>query len=193
MSDSASARQPGEIIYHFDVVRNSIPLAQFIDTARASQDIIDDFNDKLFDKQLKYDIHVRTPEDGSLIEVLSVLVTTIGAVFGFLHTDMGKAFFKGLTTKEPAAWAEELGASIRKNYVSSETTKFRTLPADGSAITANDAENLLESETKRRLEAEAVALILLRFLALSARDHLRSRAQLPDQAQRFPTTYHSVA
>lgn len=180
MSDSPSSRQPGEVIYHFDVARSSIPLAQFIDTARASQDIINDFNDKLFDKKLRYDIHVRTPEEGSLIEVLTVLVTVSGAVYGFLHTDMGKAFFKGLTTKEPAVWAEELGASIRQGLAKPALTPVPVLPANDDAVIVTETEKALEVETQRRLEAEAVALILLRFLALDV-DKLRAIGITPEK------------
>src|SRR5690606_35943172 len=87
---------------------------QFVDTARATQEIIDDFNTSLFDGKLKYEIRVKTPEEGSLLEVLAVIVTAGGSVLAFLATDIGKAFFKGLTKEEPAAWAERIGASIRK-------------------------------------------------------------------------------
>ncbi len=176
MSESPSARQPGEIIYHFDVERSSIPLGQFVETARGSQEIIDDFNNKLFEKKLKYDIHVRTPEEGSLIEVLTVLVTATGAVFGFLHTDMGKAFFKGLTLKEPAVWAEELGAATRKALA-----KPKADQGDKEVVVVSaDTDKALEVETQRRIEAEAIALILLRFLALDT-DRLRAIGITPDK------------
>jgi hypothetical protein len=178
MSDGAPSRQPGEVIYHFDVERSSIPLAQFVDTARASQDIIDDFNDKLFDKKLKYDIHVRTPEEGSLIEVLTIIVGVPGSVLAFLHTDIGKAFFKGLTTKEPAVWAEELGERLRARI--GTPVKVSAGPANEDAPAIADLEDALKTETQRRMEAEAVALILLRFLALDA-DKLRAIGITPEK------------
>lgn len=165
MSEGLSARRPGEVIYHFDVASGSVPLAQFIDTARATQEIIDDFNDKLFDRKLKYQLRVLTPEDGSLIEVLTILVAVPGAVYGFLHTDMGRAFFRGLTEREPAEWAEELGKSIREWI----ERRRSTAATDGQEIvTLSDEPTELQGEIDRRLEAEAVALILLRFLELNA-------------------------
>ncbi|MGE9294814.1 MAG: hypothetical protein ACQKBV_00785, partial [Puniceicoccales bacterium] len=112
MIEAVPSRQSGEIIYHFDVKRSSIPLAQFVDTARATQEIVDDFNRSLFDGRLKYELRVKTPEEGSLLEVLTIIVTTGCSVLAFLGTDIGKAFFKGLTLEEPAVWAEKFGASI---------------------------------------------------------------------------------
>ena len=67
-----SERLLGEVVYHFDVDSHSIPLKQFIDTARASQFIIDDFNEQYFDKSLRYNLHVKTPEKGTLLEVLQL-------------------------------------------------------------------------------------------------------------------------
>ncbi len=46
MTDGDAPRKPGEIIYHFDVDRSSIPLAQFIDSARATQEIMPDLFDE---------------------------------------------------------------------------------------------------------------------------------------------------
>jgi len=161
MIDSALPRQPGEIIYHFDVERGSIPLAQFVETARATQEIIDDFNRILFDDKVKYELRVKTPEEGSLIEVLLLVVTVGGSVLGFLGTDIGKAFFKGLTTKEPSAWAEELGTSIRQAL--SKLKQSVTIESR-EVLVSPDLQTELESETLRRLEAEAIALILIRFL-----------------------------
>ena len=118
--DGDLSREPGEIVYHFDVDRSSIPLAQFIDTARATQEIIDDFNRSLFDGKLRYELRVKTPEEGCLIEVLTVVVTVGGSVLAFLGTDIGKAFFKGLTTEAPAAWAEKVGTAIRQKFLKSK-------------------------------------------------------------------------
>lgn len=177
MNDSALPRQPGEIIYHFDVERGSIPLAQFVETARATQEIIDDFNRTLFDDKVRYELRVKTPEEGSLIEVLAVVVTAGGSVLAFLGTDIGKAFFRGLTTKEPSAWAEEVGTCIRQalsklqQAVEIESREILVSP---------DPQKELEGETARRLVAEAIALILIRFLE-SETDKLRLIGITPEK------------
>lgn len=159
-------RKPGEIVYHFDVDRSSIPLAQFIDSARATQEIIDDFNEALFDDRVKYELRVKTPEDGSLIEVLWVVVTVGGSVLAFLGTDIGKAFFKGLTTEEPAKWAVKVGAAIRQALPKAKTS----VEADGSGVFFEIVDSISHAvsaaDVSKEIEAEAIALVLIRFLEI---------------------------
>ncbi|MGD9920198.1 MAG: hypothetical protein AB7V13_01965 [Pseudorhodoplanes sp.] len=166
MIDGDLPRLPGEIVYHFDVDRGSIPLAQFIDTARATQEIIDDFNRSLFDEKLKYELRVKTPEDGSLIEVLAVVVTAGGSVLAFLGTDIGKAFFRGLTTEEPAAWAEKAGAKIRKALrkakVSAESDEPQAL---GEMVEAARMVEPMPDDPKQ-IEAEVIARITVCFVEI---------------------------
>jgi hypothetical protein len=109
-----TGRNGDEIVFHFDVERHSIPLKQFIDTARSTQMVIDDFNEQLFDNKLRYELRVRSPETGGLMEVLGlVILGGGGAMWAFLATDIGKAFIKGLTGEEPAYWAEYFGKKTR--------------------------------------------------------------------------------
>lgn len=166
MTHGDPSRKPGEIVYHFDVDRSSIPLAQFIESARATQEIIDDFNRSLFDDKLKYELRVKTPEDGSLIEVLAVVVTVGGSVLAFLGTDIGKAFFKGLTTEEPAKWAEKVGAAIREALPKSKAS----VEADGSGVLVEIADSIPDTvpttDISKEIEAEAIALVLIRFLEI---------------------------
>lgn len=163
MTDGEPPRKPGEIVYHFDVDRSSIPLAQFIDSARATQEIIDDFNKSLFDDKLKYELRVKTPEDGSLIEVLAVVVTAGGSVLAFLATDIGKAFFKGLTTEEPATWAEKVGAAIRLALSQAGATDSAAVPAE---VVDSIPDVVQAAEVSKEIEAEAIALVLIRFLEI---------------------------
>ena len=178
MSDASASREPGEIVFHFDVARGSIPLSHFIDAARSAEDIIGNFNDSLFDKKLKYELHVRTPEEGSLIEVLSVVIGIPGAVLGFLATDIGKAFFKGLTTKDPAQFAEELGTVIRETLARSKP--MLAIPVNQVEIIPPTKDEALDRERNRRIEAEAVVLMLLKFLELDA-DKLRKIGITPEK------------
>ncbi|MBP6013147.1 MAG: hypothetical protein KBA31_13050 [Alphaproteobacteria bacterium] len=177
MSESLLHRQPAEVIYHFDIERGSIPLAQFVDTARATQDIIDDFNRSLFDNKIRYELRVKTPEDGSLLEVLAIIVTVGGSVLAFLGTDIGKAFFKGLTFEEPAAWAEKIGASIRQRL------RMPVLRPAESAVTAApsvELATLTGEEIGHDAESEAIALILLQFLRLDV-EKLRAIGITPEK------------
>lgn len=173
--DGNLLRKPGEIIYHFDVDTGSIPLSQFIEAARSTQEIIDDFNRSVFDDKLKYELRVKTPEDGSLIEVLTVALTVGGSVFAFLHTDIGKAFFKGLTTEEPAAWAEKVGTAIRHKMSKASPP----VEADSAAAIGTFRE-IPESEVSNEIEAEAIALVVTRFLEV-ATDRLKEIGITPEK------------
>lgn len=164
MTDADLPRYPGEIVYHFDVDRSSIPLAQFVDTARATQEIIEDFNKSLFDDKLKYEIRVKTPEEGSLIEVLMVLVTVGGSVLGFLATEIGKAFFKGLTNETPATWAEKTGAAIRKAILQAKASVVADRSEGLVEVVDANPDTTPAPDVSREIEAEAIALILMRFL-----------------------------
>ena len=180
MIEGEPARRPGEVIYHFDVERNSIPLWQFLNAARATQEIIDNFNQTLFDGKVKYELHVKTPEEGSLIEVLTIVIAVGSSVLAFLGTDIGKAFFKGLTTQEPAEWAERLGASIRHEI--KKRKKLDQLTDTDLAIVEGTQESheLTETESSLLTQAEAIAVILLRFLELET-DKLRAIGITPQK------------
>lgn len=166
MTDGDLRRLPGEIVYHFDVDRSSIPLAQFIDTARATQEIIDDFNKSLFDDKLKYELRVKTPEDGSLIEVLAVVVTVSGSVLAFLGTDIGKAFFKGLTSEEPAAWSEKAGARIRKALSKQKEAVRKDEPVALDEVVDLVPSAEPASEDTKQIEAEVIAQVTICFLEI---------------------------
>lgn len=180
MTDCDLTRLPGEIVYHFDVDRSSIPLSQFVDTARATQEIIDDFNKSLFDEKLKYEIRVKTPEEGSLLEILAVVVTVGGPVLAFLGTDIGKAFFKGVTTQEPAAWAEKVGAAIRQRFLEPK----ESVEVEGFEVLADTVDLVPEAlpaqDLSKEIEGEAIALILIGFLELDT-ERLKSIGITPEK------------
>lgn len=180
MKDSDLARNPGEIIYHFDVKRSEIPLVQFIDTARATQEIIDDFNRSLFDGKLKYELRVKTPEEGSMIEVLAVVVTVGGSVLTFLGTDIGKAFFKGLTLEQPTAWAEKAGAAIREKL--SRSNAVEPLNTSKALVETTKPATIAQSNmnVSKEVEGEAVALVLISFLRIDT-DRLKEIGITPEK------------
>lgn len=180
MTDGDLPRLSGEIVYHFDVDRHSIPLSQFIETARATQEIIDDFNRSLFDDKLKYELRVATPEEGSLIEILAVVVTVGGSVLAFLATDIGKAFFKGITEEEPSAWAEKAGTAIRQKLLKPKVS----VAGDDSEVLAEAADVVHDRtparDVSKEIEGEAIALILIGFLALDT-ERLKSIGLTPEK------------
>jgi hypothetical protein len=166
MMESSHSRDFSEIIYHFDVERNSIPLAQFIETARATQEIIDDFNRWLFDGKLKYELRVKTPEEGSLIEVFTVMITVGAPIWAFFGTDIGKAFVKGLTGELPAVWAEKTGAAIRQKLFKSKVAVHKEDSETSVETIVSPPVPIEDVKILSEIEGEAVALLLVSFLII---------------------------
>lgn len=113
------SRQPGfssvgMIPIHFDVPTHYLPLETFVQTAYQARHVIDDFNDKLFEGQLEYQILVFPPNAGSFKTKLGIaIIAGWGAVFTFTESEVGKAFVKGLTKQKPAYWAEKVGSYLQ--------------------------------------------------------------------------------
>lgn len=161
MSDAhLTGRNSDEIVFHFDVERHSIPLKQFIDTARSTQTVIDDFNEQLFDKKLRYELRVRPPETGGLMEVLGlVILGGGGAMWGFLATDIGKAFIKGLTGEEPAHWAEHFGKKARDEIEKRKSKKGE--PTIDVALP--EAQEIVSDDNE--IDARLLVEMIISFLA----------------------------
>lgn len=106
----------GIIPLHFDVTEHCIPLNQFIDSAKSTQCIIDNFNREFFNSKLQYEIRIITPQKGGLIELLGIGLTgyIIKLIWEFFESDVGKAYTKGLTDYEPTHWAELAGKKTKK-------------------------------------------------------------------------------
>jgi len=181
-----TGRNHDEIVFHFDVERPSIPLKQFIDTARSTQAVIDDFNEQLFDKKLRYELRVRTPEPGGLMEVLGlVILGGGGAMWGFLATDIGKAFIKGLTGEEPAYWAEHLGKkthdSIAKKKSKDQESSTEVVLPETQEIVSEDNE----------IHARLLIEMLISFLAANV-DKLEQVGITPAKFQKAFSGRNSI-
>ncbi len=166
-----SERPFGEIIYHFDLSAHSLPLKQFVDTAYASQTILDDFNEHIFDKKIRYELRVLPSEEGGFIEVLG-LVT--GGLWGILGTDIGKAYFRGLTEKEPSEWVEGLGEKHRKWLNRNKTTEIEIEPEQTA---------IFKPVTEDERVAETLIEFLVSFLAANM-DKLQQVGLTPEKFRR---------
>lgn len=183
MTKPSDSQVPGELVFHFDVDRNSIPLKQFVDTARASQTILDDFNEQLFDKKFKYELHVKTPEEGSLLEILQIFTVGGGVVWAFLCTDIGKAYFKGLTGQEPAFWAEKAGLKTRQAV---ESVLNSEEPSTEIVATEN-----LSPDEEAQLDAELAVELIVAFLDANS-DKLRKVGITPEKFRKAFSGRNSV-
>ena len=157
------------IVYHFDVEQHRIPVRQFVDTAKATLAILDNFNEELFDNKGKFELRIITPQPGGFIGVFEVIVGVGGVIWASLSTDIGKAFIKGLTGHEPAFWSERLGEKSRKLI----PNKDGGPPPDVMQLMVPEPESMvfepeIEGDPKESmlLEAAVLAELIVRFLGL---------------------------
>jgi hypothetical protein len=98
---------------HFDVPEHYIPLKTFIVTAARTETIIGAVNADWFGGKLEYEVVVIPPTPSPLLLGLGIVVSAVSvATWSFLHSDVGKAFIKGLTGEEPKHWAEKAGEQL---------------------------------------------------------------------------------
>lgn len=173
----------GLVPFHFDVPDHRLPLNQFIDTAKSTQAIIDNFNKEFFDSKLKYQIHVVTPREGGLIEILQVVVPVAAPIWAFLSTEIGKAYIKGLTGKEPVYWAEKAGEKT-KEYLSDENGGPIEMPDQKEK---EEVKKPPETQEEKKTAAIIVVQITLGFLQKEP-DELR---RLGLSKEKFREAYHA--
>ncbi len=101
------------LFIHFDVEGHFLKLDTFIQTAESAREIIAAIDQTFFKGELKYELIVLPPDDGSFLTKFGVLVAAGTAAFGILNTDIGAAYVEGLTGKAPVEWAKELGQDHR--------------------------------------------------------------------------------
>jgi hypothetical protein len=151
MTETASSiAQPDISILpiHFDVPGHYLPLETFIETARQTQSIIDGFNQELLGGELRYELYVLPPDEGSFKSKLGIAVVC-GVLWGFAESDIGKAFIKGLTTHEPAYWAESIGIYLRERSKSSDIPTSAPGPVTLSQEEQSKLESLLLVEATK--------------------------------------------
>lgn len=165
MQEKSSLNKDGALAIlpiHFDLPAHAIPLNTFVRTAEQAATIIDSLNRELFDGKLKYEILVLPPQEGSFKTKIGVFL--FGgwiAVWSFTESDIGKAFIRGLTLREPAQWAEQAGSALREQIVSDDedTTadEVDAAPEDDE-VKCHAAADFLVDATKSFLQTDVAEL-----------------------------------
>jgi hypothetical protein len=108
-------QRSSSLLIHFDVQDHFIKLDTFISTAESVRNVIEALDETFFGNFLRYEIIVLAPEEGSFRSRLLLLLSGgAGVVFMFLESDIGAAYVKGLTGKDPAEWAQMWGQDHQK-------------------------------------------------------------------------------
>ncbi len=111
---------------HFNVNKHEIAFRNFVETTRATEKIFNELNQKLFDGKLKYELVIIPPEPGTFLNKIGwkhLLIGTAVASWGFIESDIGKAYIKGLTGQEPAYWSERAGEATKELVLLRDATK----------------------------------------------------------------------
>jgi hypothetical protein len=138
---------------HFDVPDHVLPLDTFVETAEQTAALIRALGDELADGKLVFQIVVVPPAEGSFKTRLGVIVMA-GAValWGFVESDIGKAFVKGISEHEPAHWSEQLGKAVRDSVSdalsASSEADDEALCASAAAILVELAADFLQADTE---------------------------------------------
>lgn len=100
---------------HFDVPGHELPLTTFVRTSEDTEAVIRSLNNELFNGELRFEILVLPPEEGSFLNRLKVvLFGGAAAIWFFAESDIGKAYIEGLTDHEPAHWAKLAGEGTKR-------------------------------------------------------------------------------
>lgn len=93
---------------------HAIPLATFVRTAEQTEAVIRALSGVLFQGELRIELVVLPPEEGSFRARLGVWVAAgLAAVWAGIESDVGKGLIRGLTGEEPAHWSQLLGEKVR--------------------------------------------------------------------------------
>lgn len=123
-----------DLLFHFDMEEHSLPLQEFITSARAAEAIIGDFNKEFFEGKLKFQLEVFPPLNGSFIEILGlVLLGGGGVVWTFAESSIGSSFIEGITNHPPSYWAKIAGQKLKN-----KSKEGSTLKADKKSVAIED-------------------------------------------------------
>lgn len=134
---------------HFDVDEHSLKLDTFISTAQQTEKLVRSLNSSFFNSEVELEIIVIPPEAGSFLTKLQFYVFGgIASIITFVETDIGAAYVKGLTGKEPAKIAELLGEETKKLLApNDEVPEEKSRCITASELIGDIAKGLLENES----------------------------------------------
>lgn len=175
---------------HFDVPEHFIPLRTFIDTASHTEEIVASLNAEWFAGELEYEVVVIPPKPGTFLIGLGIAVVAVTAAgWKFLHSDVGKAFVRGLTGEEPAHWGEWAGKRIRERFTA------KLVGADGEPLpTAPDATPAVTIETpvqELTLQKASTSIILVESTKSILVKEVSELRRVGVDPQRFRETFEA--
>lgn len=169
---------------HFNVPEHVLPLNTFVETAEQTAALIRALGDELADGKLVFQVVVIPPAEGSFKTRLGVIVMA-GAValWGFVESDIGKAFVRGITEHEPAHWSGQLGQTIRD--IAIDMVSAKPQEEDEEALCAAAAEMLVKLAADF-LQADTDSLEVSGITVERYRDAYDARNQFYEACEQTP-------
>lgn len=96
---------------HFDVDDHFIPLDDFMVTSDSAAEILDNLNKKIFAGNLKYELVVEAPTDGTFRNTMGIILFSAAIVP--IAGDYSIGVFEELTGHPPSHYGEQHGKALR--------------------------------------------------------------------------------
>jgi len=174
---------------HFDVPDHYIPLRTFIDTASHAEEVIASLNAEWFSGELEYEVVVIPPKPGTFLIGLGIAVVAITAAgWKFLHSDVGKAFIRGLTGEEPAHWGEQAGRRIREK-IKKPVSNIKAPPELESDIT--DVKAIEPADKEVAVQKASTSIILVESTKSILVKEVSELRRIGIDPQRFRETFEA--
>lgn len=161
---------------HFDIDAGFLTFEEFTAVAASTKQILENFNKEFFDGALQYQFVVLPPKKGTFLETLGIIMSPITAAGIFIHTEVGKAFIRGLTDHEPVHWGEVAGKKTRQALMK--------VPA--KIQEAKNAAVILAECTKGFLQKDTASLRQIGVTESKFRDAYAGRNQVFEVCERNP-------
>ncbi|NCC51126.1 MAG: hypothetical protein EOM20_07920 [Spartobacteria bacterium] len=121
--------EPVKFYIHYDIENHFIPMSDFLTASNAAQKIVDDLNKKILGGQLRYQLVVIPPEEGTFLKTVGIWTVKIAVAGVVLPIAGGLSLgaFKALSGNTPEYYGERYTEALRDmtvNFFSKEVEEL---------------------------------------------------------------------
>ena len=165
---STTKLQTGDLLLHFDIPSHGLPLRTFMETASATEGVVEALVDQIFEGGVEYSLTVFPPEIGSFKSKLQIVVISIGATLApALMTDFTSGLIEGLTSRNPSEWGELAGQELRELF-----------SLEANADEDDDTQESLENTLQCRAVAQMLSAATSNFMQSPTRELIENNISL---------------
>ncbi len=107
--------EPIKFHIHYDVESHFIPMSDFLTASNAAQKIVDDLNKQILGGQLRYQLVVIPPEEGTFLKTVGIIITAtvLNAAVVPIASDYVLGAFEGISEHKPSDYGRDHGRALR--------------------------------------------------------------------------------